>query len=131
MLNLRRRPTPFKFLLILSLMQLLNDSFSSRVSPRCFRATDLSIGWSLKKRLGWKHYLSFLENMTSWVCLFLSGLNDISNSWILTRSLFSVADEASTSCITENNEVSPATNLISECRPLRKVTNINEEKKWP
>ena len=40
--SLRRRPTPFKVLLILLFMQLVNDSFSFRVSPRCLWATDLS-----------------------------------------------------------------------------------------
>ena len=43
-LSLRRRPTPFKVLLNLSLMQLVKDIFSSRVSPMCLLATDLSNG---------------------------------------------------------------------------------------
>ena len=42
-LNLLKRRTPFQVLLILSLTQLVNDSFSSRVSPRGFWATDLSM----------------------------------------------------------------------------------------
>ena len=90
------------------LMQLVKDRLSSRFSPRCLWATDLWIGWSLKEKLWWKTFLSFLENMTSWACLFLSGLKYIfqlqAHSWILTRSLFNVADEASTSWVTENNK---------------------------
>ena len=47
-LTLQRRPTSFKVLLILSQMQLVNDTFSSGASPRCLWATDLSISWLLK-----------------------------------------------------------------------------------
>ena len=60
----------------------------------------------------------FLEKITSWTCLVMSGLNNIFNlcahSEILLRSLFNIFAERVESCTVENKEVSSANNLTSE-----------------
>ena len=75
-LILRISPTPFKVLLIMSSIQLVNDSFSSRVNRWCLWAADLSAGWLLKQNgvenffgLSMVTLLVFLEILTSWVNL--------------------------------------------------------------
>ena len=93
-----------------------------------------SFNWpSLKDRLRWKPFSNFLENMTSWACLSLSWLKDIfqlwAHSWLLTRSLFSAADEASISCIIEKNELSMGKKPDIRIKALWKVIKTNQEKK--
>ena len=72
------------------------------------------MGWatsywiSLKKTAGWDALTAFLENITSWVCLEISGL----------KSLFISNSDKLTSFTTEKREVSSAKRFVVEERLL-------------
>ena len=64
---------------------------------------------------GWDDLVIFLEKITSWACLFKSGLNDIfhwcAHSAIFCKSLFNPYAVVLASWIMEKSDVSSANNL--------------------
>ena len=84
----------------------------SNCTPKCFWQWVWWSGILLKTRSGCTDLACFLENITSWTCLLISGLNDIFqlcvHSDIFWRSLFNTSAEVLLLCTTENREVSSA-----------------------
>ena len=64
-------------LLAFAFFQLYDESVISHPIPKCLWVEHWATGVSLKKTAGWDALTAFLENITSWACLEISGLKDI------------------------------------------------------
>ena len=112
-----------------SLIWWLKLSFSSRQIPKCFWKLGQVTGILLKEILRWDDLVIFLEKITSWACLFKSGLNYIFHWWthsaIFCKSLFYSYASVLASWIMQNSDVSSMNNLtvdmISTDRSLIKI----------
>ena len=115
-------------MIVKTFVEFLNDTYSlhclehlfldmkvralSKYIPKCFCQPEQTTGALLKTIFGWDGFFNFLENITSWACLFKKGLNEIfylsAHSDIFGRSLFNSFVEILLSFTTERREVSSA-----------------------
>ena len=94
---------------------------ASRYMPRCFWYVDCKTMLLLECNKGWQNFLVFLLKIISWTFLLWSGLKLIfhwkAHLLIWYKSLFNSFAEVSTSCITENKDVSSASNFEFDDKP--------------
>ena len=125
--NFRNSPIVLFTLVVITFKCSWKVNRLSRNIPRCFwhrdcetmlllkRYGDCETMLLLKRNEGWQIFLVFLLRTISWACLLGSGLKFIfhwkAHLLIWYKSLFNSFAEVSTSCTTENKDVSSGNNL--------------------
>ena len=122
--NLRKRPIVLLIFLVILFVCSEKFNFTSIIKPRCFWNKQLLNGTLLTKRVGWRNFLIFLQNITSCACLLKSGLKIVFH-WkaqldIAFRSWLKVAALVWILFTTEKRDVSSAKSLQFEERSLGK-----------
>ena len=106
---------PFCALEIFSLMCLLKLNFWSSCKPKYSWETLHSTGTSLKKTWGWKGFIFFRENMASWACLVILGLNIIFHWYSHSEIFFKSLSIFSVEALKKVDHQQKALRLISNC----------------